>query len=137
MAETVAGRARAARPALIDGAAGAVWAPGGQPRVVIRFTILGVRFVAIDSSLTPSAATGSTSGYEVDLVVMGDNREMHRRLLGWRSFRELRQSGSVRFVGPTSLGRGFPTWFRGALFATSLRPPKPAPATARDLAPTG
>ena len=36
---TFAGRARAAQPALVNGAAGAVWAPGGQPRVVFGFTI--------------------------------------------------------------------------------------------------
>ena len=34
VAETFSGRARAARPALINGIAGLVWAPGGQPRAV-------------------------------------------------------------------------------------------------------
>src|SRR2546423_493151 len=34
-------RARAARPALVDGVAGAVWAQGGQPPVVFHFTIAG------------------------------------------------------------------------------------------------
>ena len=31
VAKTFAGRARAAQPALVDGLAGAVWAPGGKP----------------------------------------------------------------------------------------------------------
>lgn len=62
-------------------------------------------------------------GYEVDLVVMGDNREMHRWLLGWRSFRDLRAAGSVRLVGPTRLARAFPGWFDNSLFARSLRRP--------------
>ncbi len=43
-----AGRARAAQTALIDGAAGAVWAPGGTVRVVFGFTISDRKIVAID-----------------------------------------------------------------------------------------
>jgi RNA polymerase sigma-70 factor (ECF subfamily) len=39
VADTFSGRARAAQPALIDGAAGAVWAQGGRPRIVFNFTI--------------------------------------------------------------------------------------------------
>jgi RNA polymerase sigma factor (sigma-70 family) len=41
-------RARGARPAFVNGAAGAVWMPGGRPRVVYSFTISGDRIVAID-----------------------------------------------------------------------------------------
>ena len=37
----LSGRARAARPALLNGAVGAVWAPGGRPRAVLGFTIRG------------------------------------------------------------------------------------------------
>src|SRR3989454_9189486 len=39
VARTFAGRARAARPALVNGAAGLVWAQGGRPRVVFEFKI--------------------------------------------------------------------------------------------------
>ena len=39
VAETLAGRARAARPALVDGAPGLVWTVRGTPRVVFAFTI--------------------------------------------------------------------------------------------------
>jgi hypothetical protein len=46
VAETFKGRARVARPALVNGAVGAVWAPGGQPRVVVRFTIAKGKVVA-------------------------------------------------------------------------------------------
>ena len=46
-------RARAARPALVDGVAGAVWAPGGQPRVVFSFTMAGGKIVAIDIIADP------------------------------------------------------------------------------------
>jgi RNA polymerase sigma-70 factor, ECF subfamily len=42
------GRARAARPALIDGVAGLVWATGGRPRVVFSFTLAGEKITAID-----------------------------------------------------------------------------------------
>ncbi|MER6944185.1 sigma-70 family RNA polymerase sigma factor [Nonomuraea sp. NPDC000554] len=48
VAGTFSGRARAARPVLVNGAAGAVWAPGGKPRVVLAFTIADGRIVAID-----------------------------------------------------------------------------------------
>lgn len=39
VAGTFNGRARAARPAQVNGAAGAVWAPGGTPRVAFDFTV--------------------------------------------------------------------------------------------------
>jgi RNA polymerase sigma factor (sigma-70 family) len=39
VAENFAGRARAARPALVNGAAGLVWAQHGRPRIVFGFTI--------------------------------------------------------------------------------------------------
>ena len=45
--------ARAARPALIDGVAGAVWAPGGQPRVVFSFTMAGGKIAAVDLIADP------------------------------------------------------------------------------------
>jgi RNA polymerase sigma-70 factor, ECF subfamily len=53
VAKTFSGRARAARPALVNGAAGAVWAPGGRPRVVFGFTITRGKIVAIDLVVDP------------------------------------------------------------------------------------
>jgi RNA polymerase sigma-70 factor (ECF subfamily) len=53
VADTFSGRARAAQPALIDGAAGAVWAPGGKPRVVFGFTVRGGRIVEINMLADP------------------------------------------------------------------------------------
>jgi RNA polymerase sigma factor (sigma-70 family) len=41
------GRAQAARLALVDGVAGAVWATNGRPRVVFGFTITGGKISAI------------------------------------------------------------------------------------------
>jgi RNA polymerase sigma factor (sigma-70 family) len=48
VAGTFSGRARVAKLALIDGAVGAVWAPGGSPRVVFAFTITEGKIVGIE-----------------------------------------------------------------------------------------
>ncbi|MFE0376596.1 sigma-70 family RNA polymerase sigma factor [Streptomyces inhibens] len=53
VAETFAGRAKAAQPALIDGFAGLVWAPDGEPRVVFGFTIRHGKVVAIELLADP------------------------------------------------------------------------------------
>jgi len=55
VADTFSGRARAARPALVNGAAaGAVWAPGGRPRVVFGFTVRRGKIVEIDILADPA-----------------------------------------------------------------------------------
>jgi RNA polymerase sigma factor (sigma-70 family) len=66
VAATFSGRARTARPALVDGAAGAVWAPGGRPRVVFGFTIADGRIVAIDLLADPDHLD------RLELTVLGD-----------------------------------------------------------------
>jgi len=66
VAETFKGRARAAQPALVNGAAGAVWAPGGQPRVVFGFTITRGKIVAIDLLSDPAHLA------QIDLVVLDE-----------------------------------------------------------------
>ncbi|MEE2061091.1 sigma-70 family RNA polymerase sigma factor [Rhodococcus artemisiae] len=48
VADAFQGRARGAAPATIDGVPGAVWAPGGIPRTVFRFTVVDGRIVALD-----------------------------------------------------------------------------------------
>ena len=61
VAKTFSGRARFAQPALVNGAVGAVWAPGGRPRVVFGFTITPARHEQAVSSphpLGPSAHSG-------------------------------------------------------------------------------
>jgi RNA polymerase sigma factor (sigma-70 family) len=47
VAGVFAGRARVALPALVNGAVGAVWAPGGRPRIVFEFTIAGGKIIEI------------------------------------------------------------------------------------------
>ena len=69
-AEAVAGqfsgRAQTAKLALVTGAAGAVWAPGGRPRVVFNFTITDGKIVAIDLVADPERLR------QLDLVVLGE-----------------------------------------------------------------
>ena len=54
VANTFAGRARFAQPALVNGAAGAVWAPGGRPRVVFGFTITAGKIIEIEIVADPA-----------------------------------------------------------------------------------
>ena len=56
VAETFAGRAKAARPALVGGDVGLVWAPGGTPRVAFALSfgpdsIVGIELFADPESL--------------------------------------------------------------------------------------
>ncbi|HLJ82505.1 MAG TPA: sigma-70 family RNA polymerase sigma factor [Ktedonobacterales bacterium] len=58
--------AQGQRPALMNGAAGAVWAPGGQPRVAFVFTITDGKIVAIDSIADPERLR------QLDPVILDD-----------------------------------------------------------------
>jgi len=53
VAETFAGRARAAQLAVIDGAVGLVWAQGGKPRVVFDLTVAGRVIAAVEILADP------------------------------------------------------------------------------------
>jgi ketosteroid isomerase-like protein len=59
-------RARGATPALLDGAAAVVWVPGGQLRVVYRFTIGDDRITGIHLIADPAHLR------RLDLVVLSD-----------------------------------------------------------------
>jgi RNA polymerase sigma factor (sigma-70 family) len=65
VADCFKGRAREALPALVDGLAGAAWAPRGRPRTVFAFTLVHGRIAAIDVIMDP-ARLG-----ELDVVVLG------------------------------------------------------------------
>ncbi len=54
VASTFSGGIQAAQPALIDGRAGAVWAPGGRPRAAFHFTVARGKIVAIDIIVDPA-----------------------------------------------------------------------------------
>jgi RNA polymerase sigma-70 factor, ECF subfamily len=58
VAGAFAGRAVWGRPATVDGAAGAVWAPGGKPRVVFAFTIVAGKIVDIAFLADPERISG-------------------------------------------------------------------------------
>ncbi len=64
VANFFSGRAHAARAALIDGVAGAVWAPGGVPRVALVFTVEDGVIAAIDVIADPQGLG------ELDLVMV-------------------------------------------------------------------
>jgi RNA polymerase sigma-70 factor (ECF subfamily) len=66
VAETFSGRARAAQPVLVDGAAGAMWAVHGRPKIVFRFTVRRARIVAIEMVSDPVTLR------ELDLEVVSD-----------------------------------------------------------------
>ena len=53
-------------------------------------------------------------GYEVDLLVRGDNAALHRWFMGRATWREVVDAGEVRVEGPATLARSFPRWFASA-----------------------
>jgi ketosteroid isomerase-like protein len=66
VAGTFAGRARVARQALVDGAVGAVWVQGGQPRVVFGFTITDGKILEINLVAEPDRLR------QLDLTILSD-----------------------------------------------------------------
>lgn len=64
VADTFVGRARDARVALIDGAVGATWAPGGKPRAVFFMWIERGKIVELDLVADPE----QIGQLEIDLV---------------------------------------------------------------------
>jgi len=48
VAKALIGRAQALRLAIVEGAAGAAWSPGGQPRAVFAFTVVGGKVAQIE-----------------------------------------------------------------------------------------
>lgn len=58
VAGVLVGRAAAAEIALIDGVPGAVWAPGGKPRAVFAFRVIGDQITEIEIVTDPSVVRG-------------------------------------------------------------------------------
>ena len=65
VADTFSGRARAARPALVEGTPGLVWMQHGRPQMVSDFTIANGKVVKIDLIADPERIS------ELDLTVLG------------------------------------------------------------------
>lgn len=64
VAQMFSGRARGAQPARINGEAGLVWAPGGQPKVVFALHIDGDVITRIDLIADP----GHLAGLELEIL---------------------------------------------------------------------
>ena len=60
------GRAQEAKLALLGAAVGAVWAPGGTPRVAFAFTVVGGKVTAIEIVADPDQLRA------LDVVVLSD-----------------------------------------------------------------
>jgi DNA-binding HxlR family transcriptional regulator len=69
-----------------------------------------------------SAATGCEidPGYEVDLVVCGDNHALHRWYSGVSPWRREVGPGLIELHGPSRLVRAFPSWFAPNPFADEI-----------------
>ena len=76
-----------------------------------------------------STACVADPGYDIDLVLHGDSRELHKWLVGITPFRRLQSSGAARVIGPSRLARAFPTWFDTSAFEQSLSERKEAVRT--------
>jgi RNA polymerase sigma factor (sigma-70 family) len=66
VAAAFSGRARAAQPALINGAVGAVWAPSGRPRAAFTMTVTAGKIIAIDILMEPEQLR------QLNLVIIND-----------------------------------------------------------------
>jgi RNA polymerase sigma factor (sigma-70 family) len=53
VATTFTGRAKAARPVLVNGVPGLVWSPGGTPKIVFRFTVTRGQITSIGMVADP------------------------------------------------------------------------------------
>jgi DNA-binding HxlR family transcriptional regulator len=100
-------------------------------RTVVEVDLTGVGATTAWLVLDRGGSTACVidPGYEVDLVVVGDNRQLHRWLLGIATFKELQAAGDVRVIGPSRLVRAFPGWFDHSLFAEGLSARKRARRT--------
>jgi hypothetical protein len=72
VAATFSGRARFAQPALVNGAVGALWAPGRTAACRFGFTITRGKILAIDLVADPAVLR------EFDLAVLNDGRPVLR-----------------------------------------------------------
>jgi hypothetical protein len=108
VADTFSGRARGARPALVNGAVGLVWARRGRPHVVFGFTITRGKIVEIDLVAEPSALASSTwwsstTDEPPTPLVGGENAGSSLVLCGWLPMRRRRAPGAASaFIAPSS-----------------------------------
>jgi len=92
-------------------------------RTVVRFRLTGEDPISAWLVITPDEASVCLRhpGFREDLVVIADNRELHRVWLGRTSIGRAMAAGLVRLEGPPPLVRAFPRWFAWSPFNPSVR----------------
>ena len=94
-----------------------------QKRTTVEFRTLGAgagrAWLVFDGGR--STACQIDPGFDVDLVVEGDNRTLHSWFLGRVTWRDARASGAVTVLGPTRLASSFPSWFDPSAFYNEVR----------------
>ena len=68
-----------------------------------------------------STACQIDPGYDVDLLVLAEARELHRWFMGRTTWREACENEGIRIVGPERLARAFPDWFVPSEFHDDVR----------------
>jgi DNA-binding HxlR family transcriptional regulator len=93
-----------------------------RQRTVVHLTLTGAGAAEGWLDIQRGAVTVCTDdpGYDVDLAIEADTGQMQRWLVGLVPFRDLIASGHARMLGPSRLGRAFPTWFDTTYFAEGL-----------------
>ncbi|MEP7023149.1 MAG: helix-turn-helix domain-containing protein [Actinomycetota bacterium] len=93
-----------------------------QQRTVLQVTLTGVGAAEGWLSIERGVVTvcKDDPGYDVDLAIEADTRQMQRWLIGLVPFRELVSDGHARLIGPSRLARAFPAWFDTSVFSKSL-----------------
>ncbi len=94
VASFFAGRAQAARLALVDGIPAAVWAPGGRPQVVCSFAVSDGKITAIALTANPDQIR------DRDIVFISSRG--HRPKAGVRHRRARDDEPRAQAAGPSS-----------------------------------
>jgi DNA-binding HxlR family transcriptional regulator len=95
--------------------------PATRTVVHVVLTGRGAAQAWLDMERSAVTVCKTDPGYDVDLAVQADTRQLQRWLLGLVPFRTLLTNGDARLLGPGRLTRAFPTWFNTTLFAEGLR----------------
>jgi DNA-binding HxlR family transcriptional regulator len=82
-------------------------------RTTVQFVLRGPgggqAWIVLDEQ--GATACQQDPGYDVDVIMRGDNREAHRWFLGRTTLEAARRAGLLELEGPTKLVRQFPAWF--------------------------
>ena len=95
-------------------------APDERTTVEVRTHGAGAGRAWIVFEERASTACQIDPGYDIDLLVTADARELHRWYHGHAEWNDLCRAGAITVQGPKRLASAFPTWFRPA-FADDVR----------------